>query len=94
MLGLTLEEAADGQATEVWECNWQSVTTFEAMSTQWRIAPDGPTGLDYAALPVVAQLLEVPRRRWADVFADVRVMEDAALKYFAHLRKQREKPHG
>lgn len=54
---------------------------FVAMSTQWRMAPmGGMIGLDYGAIPPVLTLLAVPRRAWADVFADLRVMEAEALQ--------------
>lgn len=46
----------------------------------------GPTGLDYAAVPVVLRLIDIPRSQWAGVFEDLRVMEDAALTQIRHLR--------
>ncbi|WP_291299289.1 DUF1799 domain-containing protein [Elioraea sp.] len=43
-------------AVEVFPDNWQAVTVFVRMGTQWRRAgfKGIPTGLDYAAMPVVA----------------------------------------
>lgn len=56
--------------------------------SQWRTGMNGATGLDYAVIPTVLELIEVPRARWPQVFQDLRVMEDAAL---AHLHaKQKE----
>ena len=39
----------------------------------------GYTGLDYAALPVVLTMLDIPQDQHKDIFADLRVMEHAAL---------------
>lgn len=49
------------------------------MGTQWRVGAAGATGLDYAALPVVMRLMNVPPGERAHVFEGVRVMEEAVL---------------
>lgn len=72
---------------ELWPCNWTAFIVFEAMSTQWRAGMCGATGLDYTALPVVMQMCGVAADEQPAVFADIRVMEDAALRAF---REQRE----
>jgi hypothetical protein len=64
---------------EIWPENWASVEVFSALQTQWRVGMAGPTGLDYAALPVVMDLLEVELR--AECFAGVQVMEAEALEF-------------
>lgn len=69
----------------MWPDNWPAVNVFDAMSTQWRAGVSGAIGLDYNALPVVLRMSEVPRKEWPGLFADVRVMEGAALE------KMREK---
>jgi hypothetical protein len=54
---------------------------FVALSTQWRMAPmGGVVGLDYSAIAPVLELSGIPREQWTDVFADLRVMEQAALQ--------------
>jgi hypothetical protein len=58
------------------------------MATQWRTSFGGYIGLDYAALPAVLDLVGIPRRERAAVFADLRIMEDAALEV---IREQSEK---
>lgn len=58
---------------------WESVDVFCAMSTQWRVGPGGPIGLDYLALNTVMRLKQVPPARRSGVFNDLRVMESAAL---------------
>jgi hypothetical protein len=79
MLGLT-EDEASGPPVEVWEENAAAFQVFTAMVTQWRVGMNGPTGLDYAALEPVMRLTGVPRKEWPGVFADLRLMEDAALE--------------
>jgi len=83
--GLTVEEA--NPPTEVWPDNVLSFNTFVAMSTQWRTGMAGPTGLDYGALPDVLRLTQVPRREWAQIFDDIRTMEDAALSTIRAIQK-------
>lgn len=64
---------------EVWPDNWPAFLLFEAMSTQWRVAMGGATGLDYTALPPVASMLGMKRREIPEVFHDIRVMEAEAM---------------
>ena len=63
----------------VWPCNRESVYVFTQLDTQWRISMAGATGLDYAALPEVWRRARVPQVRRDAVFADLRLMERAAL---------------
>lgn len=49
------------------------------MSTQWRMGPGGPVGLDYGVLNTVMRLKKVPPSQRQSLFADLRVMESAAL---------------
>jgi len=39
----------------------------------------GPTGLDYAALPMALRMIGAARADWQQLMADVRIMEGAAL---------------
>jgi hypothetical protein len=74
------EKLLTPEALDIWPENWASVEVFSALQTQWRVSMNGPTGLDYAALPVVMDLLEVERR--AECFAGLQVMEMEALEVF------------
>lgn len=70
------------EAFEVMAVNWPAVTTFLACETQWRCAATMAgliwLGLDYTAVDVVL------RRRGTEVdFADLLLMEQAALDVFA-----------
>lgn len=73
-------EGQETAAFDVFPENWDALNIFLACSTQWRYRaiPNGsmPSGLEYASVQAVMQLHEAPR----DVFAQVQVMEFAALK--------------
>lgn len=75
-------EEASGEPQEVWPDNLEAVNVFIAMLTQWRRAgmAGERVGLDYGVLPEVMRLCGVPPARRAEVFEDVRVLEDAALE--------------
>ena len=51
------------------------------MKTQWHTAGmrGRPIGLRYESLPVVLRLLAVPKSDHANVFAGLRIMENAVL---------------
>ena len=85
--GLTLEEAS-GPPVDIWPDNLNSFNAFVALLSQWRFATGGATGLDYAVIPTVLRLINIPRPAWAGVFDDLRVMEDAALEQMRKNRKE------
>ncbi len=74
--------------TPLWQDNVASFEIFVALQTQWRIGMGGPTGLDYAAVPVVMELQQVAPDDRRRIFDDVRVMEAEALRVFADGRQQ------
>ena len=76
---MTLDEAI-GSPTGVWPDNVAAVDVFIAMSTQWRVGMSGATGLDYGVLPVVMRHAGIKRSAQAAVFADLRILESAALE--------------
>lgn len=39
----------------------------------------GPTGLDYSVFVDVFRIKQIPKSRWQDLFANIRVMEREAL---------------
>lgn len=70
-----------GDEVEIWPENWQSVNFFmDYCRTQWRIGMGGATGLDYTAVLACLRTLRLGRKRAEEVFADVRVIEAAALE--------------
>lgn len=70
------EEASIG----AWPDNIPAINVFIAMDTQWR---PHRTGLDYAALPAVLDVQDVPKAERGDVFECLRVMESEALRLFS-----------
>lgn len=69
---------------ELWPEHEAGFYLFSALQTQWRVGMCGPTGLDYAAMPVTAQGMQIDLT--PDVFEQVRVMEAEALRLFAEKR--------
>lgn len=80
-LGLTQEdfENESMDSVGIFPDNLGSVNVFIAMSTQWRMGQMGPIGLDYNVLPLVCDLLNVDKEKRAEIFDDLRHLEDAAL---------------
>ncbi len=86
------EDDAASDAIQVWDSNWPALLAFLACETQWRVEARGMSGvmtylgLDYAGVDVVL------RRQGADdaVFADLRVMELAALEAFGEAAAEGE----
>lgn len=64
---------------EVWPDAWPAFRLFDALGTQWRLGPGGPSGLDYTAIPAAASMLGIKRRELAEIFPDLRIMEHEAL---------------
>jgi hypothetical protein len=82
------EAVANERAADVWEVhadNELTVAAWVALSTQWRVSSGMAVvrlGLDYAVIPGVLALTEVPRRERHTVFDGLRTMEAAALEVF------------
>lgn len=79
-IGLTVEEAS-GPPVDLWPEHVAAVDVFCAMNTQWAVGPSGPIGLNYASLGEVWRRLKVPPLDRDRVFADLRVLESAALNH-------------
>ena len=64
----------------VWPENVPAVNFFmEFCQTQWRSSMGGPTGLDYTAVLACLRTMGLARDKRDAIFADVRIMEGAAL---------------
>lgn len=63
---------------------------FMAMQTQWRIGMGGATGLDYSALPVVEDRLNVPKKRRAECFRGLQIIEREVLRVWSEAAKARQ----
>ncbi len=77
-IGINREDVEDTSDFDVWPENWIPLQVFSELSTQWRMGPGGPTGLDYGAVQWVMGLLKVKRQY--EVLRDIRVLESSALK--------------
>lgn len=71
--------AEEAGPLRIWPENWDAVRVFDAMITQWRQGPGGPSGLDYSVLPLVAGWLQVAPDRHSEMFAQIREMEQHAI---------------
>lgn len=69
----------EADVIEVFPENWDSVQFFVRLQTQWRVGMGGATGLDYTAVLALLRTLRLPRERADELFADVQLMERAAL---------------
>lgn len=74
-----------GDTTWIWPCNWKPLHLFIGLSTQWRVGMAGITGLDYAALPIVAQGLRI--RLKPRLIRALQVMEREALRLMSERRE-------
>jgi hypothetical protein len=70
------------QPLELWAELLPAVLIFQGMRTQWRVGPNGATGLDFCALPVVEQRMRITRRQSREAFPYLVVMQDEALRWF------------
>ena len=78
--GLKIEWEGPPDELEVYPDHWVPLQVVQAMGTQWNIGPTGrAVGLRYEALPVVLQLLQVPRADRSEVFMLVQVLESELL---------------
>jgi hypothetical protein len=76
--GFVAEDLED--ETVVWPDNEKSVEVFIVMRRQWRYSFGGAAGLDFGTLPEVWERLRVKKRKHRDqIFADLQVLQDAAL---------------
>lgn len=75
----------DADVLDIWPDNLLAVAAFKALRTQWRYMPGGmdrpaiPSGLDYASIDTVFRHVGIPAEAQPQVFADVQLMEVAAL---------------
>lgn len=74
--------AARSPDIEVWPENWPAIELFCAVSTQWRASFGGVIGFDYTAVEAAMRMLRIKGSDRADLFARLRVMEQAALEAF------------
>lgn len=79
-LGLKPETPLQQDRLDLWPEHMAAVRLFDAAGTQWNVAPRGIVGLRYEALPVLREALAIPAQDWEQVFADLQVLEQEALR--------------
>lgn len=65
---------------DVWPENWPVWSLFCSLSTQWRYSMAGPEGLDLMPFLHLMDRLHLSPEDHADMLADLRVIEAAALE--------------
>ncbi|WUR15713.1 DUF1799 domain-containing protein [[Empedobacter] haloabium] len=75
--GLTPEDVAT--VVDVWAENAPVVRLFQTLRTQWYMGMGGATGLRYLVAFHKMDRMDLSEDEYADMEADVRVMEYAAL---------------
>lgn len=79
-LGVEREDVTDTSTFDVWPENWPAYAVFCDVSTQWRMGPGGPSGLDYGAVEWVMGLRQVKQAKKLQMLHDIRTLESSALK--------------
>lgn len=74
------------QEVGVWPENWPVWELFCEVDGQWRVGINGPTALDYTPLFLRMDRLGLTDDAWNQLFADLRVLEAAALQQMADNR--------
>lgn len=84
--GLTAADY-DDEYVEVWPDVWPAVQLFLRLSTQWRIAMGGATGLDYNVLYRMMDRLSLSPAEYDQLEGDIQIMEREALEVMAESRE-------
>jgi len=87
VLGLALpDQPKKSKHFKVHPDNWDAVILFCSLSTQWAYgAMGGVIGLNYAGVSLPLELAIQPDKQ-ADVFAQIQLMERAALKVMNNVK--------
>lgn len=73
-----VQEASPTLDFEVFEENWQAVSMFMRLQTQWVPAMGGVAGLNYQSVDFLFRIEGIENQR--EMLADLQVMEVAALQ--------------
>jgi hypothetical protein len=79
-IGAAIANAMKNRVVEVWPENWEAFCIFADLQTQWRVGFGGETGLDYGVLYRDLDDLGITGPDRLLLKADIRAMEQAALK--------------
>ncbi len=76
----SLADRGSGGVFELMPENVMAFGVWNSLRTQWRVGWSGPTGLDYAVLPAVFDLMGIAAGERMDIFDAVRACESVALE--------------
>ena len=79
IIGITLDDIGEAPPAEVWEENWDALTLFSAMRTQWRHGFNGPVGLDYSAIDSTIGMIGLGDVDRKELFHQIQILESEAL---------------
>lgn len=65
---------------DLWAENWPAIHLYLQYQSQWRVGPNGPTGLDYNVLFHELDRRGLDEDAYEDLMSSIRVIEQAALK--------------
>lgn len=63
----------------VWAESWEAVQIFSRISTQWRVGPGGPIGLDYTVIYHELDRAGLAGDDYETTLGALRIIEQAAL---------------
>jgi len=77
-----IEEKKEVQMFEVLEENWQTITLFLDIQTQWRMDQGVIYGLDYNAIKWIFELKKNEIKKPLEILADLQVLEAKIVETF------------
>lgn len=87
----TDQDDAPKETAYLWPCNLLAWHCWQSVQTQWRVGPNGVSGLDYAgALAHLRTAHRLRGKKLRAVWAGITAAEAATLEVFEQHRKERE----
>jgi hypothetical protein len=81
-------KGSNAEDCEIWPENVEAVNLFLSLGTQWLTNAMGhPQGISYLAIDALMAILAIPKKRRPELFADLQIMESAALNYINRDKK-------
>lgn len=71
----------------LWPENEEAFALWLGLQTQWNVGMAGAVGLNYTAVEACMRMRDIGRKKRAELFAMVQLMEQACLEEWAEKRK-------
>lgn len=71
----------------LWPENEEAFALWLGLQTQWNVGMAGAVGLDYTGVEACMRMRDIGRKKRAELFAMVQLMEQACLEEWAEKRK-------